>query len=70
VVIDSVRLNAAITQAMVKNGVAAMDINGLCAALGLPKSQHLAKPDRAQLPMLGVVWPATAAIPARPGRWI
>ncbi len=73
VVIDSVRLNAAITQAMVKNGVAAMDINGLCAALGLPKSQHLAKPDRAQLPMLGVVgergW--GVIVDQRPdGRWI
>lgn len=73
VVIDSVRLNAAITQAMVKNGVAAMDINSLCAALSLPKSQHLAKPDRAQLPMLGMVrergW--GVIVDQRPdGRWI
>lgn len=73
VVIDSVRLNAAITQSMVKSGAAAIDINSLCAALSLPKSQHLAKPDRAQLPMLGVVrergWGVIAD--QRPdGRWI
>ncbi|WP_413457111.1 Ig-like domain-containing protein [Herbaspirillum huttiense] len=73
VVIDSVRLNTAITQAMVKNGMAGIDINSLCAALSLPKSQRLPKPDRAQLPMLGVVgdrgW--GVIVDQRPdGRWI
>lgn len=73
VVIDSVRLNAAIASAMGKNAAAEMDINGLCAALSLPKAQHLDKPERAQLPMLGVVgergW--GVIVDQRPdGRWI
>jgi ATP-binding cassette subfamily C protein LapB len=73
VVIDSVRLNAAIASAMGKNAAADMDINALCGALSLPKAQHLDKPERAQLPMLGVVgergW--GVIVDQRPdGRWI
>ncbi|UIN19864.1 ABC transporter transmembrane domain-containing protein [Herbaspirillum frisingense] len=73
VVIDSVRLNAAIAAAMKKSGGSAIDINSLCGALSLPKAQLLQAPDRSQLPVLGVVqergW--GIIVDQRPdGRWI
>ncbi|WP_258398450.1 peptidase domain-containing ABC transporter [Herbaspirillum rubrisubalbicans] len=73
VVIDSVRLDAAIATAMGKNGSAAIDLQVLCTALSLPKAQQSDIPERAQLPMLGVVnergW--GIIVDQRPdGRWI
>ncbi|ALU90231.1 ATP-binding cassette domain-containing protein [Herbaspirillum rubrisubalbicans] len=73
VVIDSVRLDAAIATAMGKNGSAAVDLQVLCTALSLPKAQQSDIPERAQLPMLGVVnergW--GIIVDQRPdGRWI
>ncbi|WP_253907104.1 hypothetical protein [Herbaspirillum rubrisubalbicans] len=73
VVIDSVRLDTAIATAMGKNGSAAVDLQVLCTALSLPKAQQSAIPERAQLPMLGVVnergW--GIIVDQRPdGRWI
>ncbi|MDR6584056.1 hypothetical protein [Herbaspirillum frisingense] len=73
VVIDSVRLNAAIAAAMKKSGGTSIDINSLCGALSLPKAQLLKAPDRSQLPVLGVVqergW--GLIVDQRPdGRWI
>ncbi len=73
VVIDSVRLDAAIATAMGKNGSAAIDLQVLCTALSLPKAQQSDIPERAQLPMLGVVnergWGIIVDQRHRSGRW-